>query len=524
VCPVDCIHPTPAEPGFATAEMLYVDPDVCIDCGACVEACPVDAAKDELDLEPREVVFLQLNASYYKTARDPAAQTKIEPVKREAVAGLRVAVVGAGAAGCFTALQLLRNPGVTVDMFERELVPFGLVRFGVAPDHQDTKAVTKIFDQLASKRGFTLHLGVEIGRDLLPEDLAAGYHAVVYATGAGEPRQLEVEGAHMPGLVAAAHVYGWYNSSLEPELDELDLSSETVVIVGNGNVALDIGRTLLSSGTDLGRSDISSRAVAHLENSPTREVVVLGRRGPESAAFTTPELVGLTFDEDVAVRVEPAGAVDAALELPDLDPLTRVKLELMRDLADQADAGAERQLVLRFWSRPAIIRGVDRVDGVVVVEQAPDSAPREITIETSTVISSIGLGARPLEGVPHDADRGFIPTMDHRVLDADGTPSRGLYAVGWAAQGSSGGIGTNKLLSQRTATAIEDDYAAGHLGQVADDAAQKVTDALASADRLGMEDWRRLDAQERAAGADAGRPRIKASTRQEILDILARAH
>jgi len=309
-CPVNCIHPSPDEPGFATAEMLYIDPAACVDCGACVSACPVGAIAADTRLEPRQLPFVALNAAFYP---ERAADEKVPPtsklapvieapfVQPRAGGPLSVAIVGSGPAAMYAADELLTQHGVRVNVFERLPTPYGLVRAGVAPDHQSTKRVTKLFDKIARRRGFRFYLNVEVGSDLTHAELLAHHHAVLYAVGAPNDRRLDIDGMGLPGTGTATEMVAWING--HPEFTDLpvDLSHERVVIVGNGNVALDVARILTTDPDALACTDISDHALSALRDSKVTEVVIAARRRPADSAFTLPELIGLTSTCEVVL-------------------------------------------------------------------------------------------------------------------------------------------------------------------------------------------------------------------------------
>ena len=275
-CPVNCIHPSPDEPGFATAEMLYIDPVACVDCGACVSACPVGAIAPDTRLEPKQLPFVALNAAFYP---DRPADEKLPPTSKLAPVieapevhprdggPLTVAIVGSGPAAMYAADELLTQHGVRVNVFERLPTPYGLVRAGVAPDHQSTKRVTQLFDKIARRRGFRFYLNVEVGTDLSHAELLAHHHAVLYAVGAPNDRRLDIDGMGLPGTGTATEMVAWING--HPEFTDLpvDLGHERVVIVGNGNVAFDVARILTTDPDALARTDISDHALAALRTS-----------------------------------------------------------------------------------------------------------------------------------------------------------------------------------------------------------------------------------------------------------------
>src|SRR5271154_3333998 len=354
-CPVNCIHPSPDEPGFATAEMLYIDPVACVDCGACVSACPVGAIAPAARLAPEQHPFIALNASYYP--EHPADQ-KLPPTSKLApvipapqVRGnhrgpLTVAVVGSGPAAMYAADELLTQHGVRVNVFEKLPTPYGLVRAGVAPDHQNTKRVTRLFDRVSRHRHFRFYLNVQIGKHLSHADLLAHHHAVLSAVGAPDDRRLDIDGMGLPGTGTATELVAWING--HPDFTDLpvDLSHERVVIIGNGNVALDVARVLTSDPDDLARTDISDRALETFRGSAVREVVIAARRGPAHSAFTLPELIGLTATSDVVLDAGDHQLVEADLVTVS-DTLTRNKLEILSKLGD----GSEPR---RQFQRPRI--------------------------------------------------------------------------------------------------------------------------------------------------------------------------
>ncbi len=519
-CPVNCLHPAPGEPGFATAEMLHVDPDACVDCGACATACPVDAVVPHTALTPEQEPFRQLNADYYATSPHPD-RTPLAVVPRQrrlrAPGPFRVAVVGAGPAGLQTADELLRHPEIAVDVLDRLPTPHGLVRAGVAPDHQDTKQVQRLFAAIEDQPGFGYLLGVEVGRDVTLAELEQAYDAVVYAVGAAADRRLGVPGEDLPGSVAATELVGWYNG--HPDRRHLvrdaglDLAAEgcrRAVVVGNGNVALDVARVLSLDPAELAITDIADDALAALRTSRVREVLVLGRRGPAQAAFTLPELVGLrglAQTGRVAVEVDTGG-----LALGDGQ-----RERVLADLAAPARAGtarsAARRIVLRFLTRPVQVLGEDRVRGLRVertrlldiggvVTAVPTGETEDL--EAGLVVRSVGYRGTPVVDLPHDPVTGAVVHERGRVRS-------GVYAAGWVKRGPTGFIGTNKVDARESVDALLDDLDAGHRAGAADPAAARVAlvDRLLAGGALDLAAWRRLDAEERRRGAEQGRPRVK---------------
>jgi ferredoxin--NADP+ reductase len=298
VCPVQCIRPRPGDPDFTTAEQLYVDPDTCIDCGACADECPVDAVTADFELDEIDAPFLELNAAYFaerpiEEESEPERRVPKLPVERPV---LRVAVVGTGPAACYAAAELADVKGVEVTVLEKLPVPFGLVRFGVAPDHGSTKLIADRFRSTLSRSNVTALMNIEVGTDVSVEMLLEHHHAVIWAAGAAEDRPLDIPGIDLPGSYAAGEIVNWYNGHPDHTSLELDLSTDRVVVIGNGNVALDVARVLASPGEAYAKTDIADHALEALSSSAVREVVVVGRRGLEHAACSTSTAVRTLTD------------------------------------------------------------------------------------------------------------------------------------------------------------------------------------------------------------------------------------
>ena len=491
-CPVNCIHPAPGEPGFAETEMLYVDPATCVDCGACATACPADAITPHTALTPAEQPFLALNAEYYDAFphpdRTPVAQ--VPPQRRlRRSRPLRFAVVGSGPAGMYAADELLKHPEVSVDVLDRLPTPYGLVRAGVAPDHQRTKQVARLFEAIERERGFGYLLGVEVGRDLTHDELACHYDGVVYAVGAAHDRRLGIEGEELVGSLSATDLVGWYNGHPDRQDLRVPLDHERAVVVGAGNVALDVARILTADPDALARTDIAALPWAELGRSRVREVVVLGRRGPEDAAFTLPELVGLAAIDDLDVRVDTGGVPVTG---------TSAKARLLREIAARPPRPGRRRLVLRFRTTPTRIVGADAVAGVEVTRDGV----REV-IECGLVLRAIGYHGAPVPGLPYDAETGTVPNDRGRVRP-------GVYVVGWAKRGPTGFIGTNKTCAQETVERVLDDADAELLPAPTrdrDDLATLLEERAVVP--IDAEGWRAIDEEERRRGRARGRPRLK---------------
>ncbi|MDX2358338.1 FAD-dependent oxidoreductase [Dietzia sp. PP-33] len=476
-CPVNCIHPTPDEPDFATAEMLYIDPDVCVDCGACVGACPVGAIVPDDRLAPTEQVFLDLNAVLSTPSRPYPPQAPVPPIRRlergpgPAGEPLRVAIVGAGPAALYAADELLRQPGVEVTVFDRLPVPHGLARHGVAPDHLRTRSVTDLFALIEAQPGFAYRLGVEIGRDLAVDEVAAHHDAVIYATGASTDRPLEIPGTDRYGSMSATEVVSWYNAHPDHVDTAVPLDHERAVIVGNGNVALDVARILATPADALAGTDISPTALAALRDSRVREVVVLGRRGPAQAAFTLPELIGLASREDIDLRVEAPDGIDPGAES---DRQRQLTLECLAEVAARPPRPDRPRIVLRFQTSPVEVLGDERVEGLRiarteltaedgVVRAVPRPGSEEV-LPAGLVLRSVGYRGVPVPGVPFDPATATIPNRAGRVLDnPGGIEVPGSYVVGWIKRGPRGFIGSNKTCARETVDALLADANAGRL-------------------------------------------------------------
>ncbi|RHW27311.1 4Fe-4S dicluster domain-containing protein [Nocardioides immobilis] len=496
-CPVNAIHPAPGEPGFAEAEMLYVDPVTCVDCGACATACPVDALQPHTKLTDQQLPFVEINAGYYRdhphADRTPLALVPKHRASR--TEGLRVAVVGAGPAGMYAADELLKLPGVEVDVFDRLPTPHGLARYGVAPDHPKTKQVIELFSQIEREPGFRYRLNVEAGTDVSVDELRSSYHAVIYAVGAATDRRLGVPGEDLPGSVSATVLVAWYNGHPDADDNDYPLASERAVVVGNGNVALDVARILTSDPDRLATTDISDRALLALRDSSIREVVLLGRRGPADAAFTLPELIGLSNLDDIDVAVEGEVAVTSA------------KTQILAELAARTPAPGRRRIVLRFHAAPVRMLGDDQVEGIEVVRtevvdgRAVPTGETE-QIEAGLVLRAIGYRARPVSGLPFDEDRALVPNDGGRV-------EPGLYVGGWIKRGATGFLGTNKSCSKETVDRLLDDLDAGLLT-----APTSVVPPFEY--ELDHRGWLAIDRAERALGEVAGRPRVKLTDRPAL--------
>ncbi len=456
---------------------------------------------------------------------------------------LRVAIFGAGPAGYYAADHLLRQDGlvVEVDMFDRLPTPYGLVRAGVAPDHQKIKSVTAAFDKVAAHPRFRFYGCVELGKELSIEDLRRHYHQILYTTGAQTDRRMGIPGEDLRGSHPATEFVAWYNG--HPDYRDLtfDLSQERAAIVGVGNVAVDVARILSRTPEELATTDIADHALEALRRSRIREVYLLGRRGPAQAAFTNPEVkeLGELEGADVIVRpdeVELDELSRAALERSG-DRAERKKVEILQDYARRQPAGKPKRLVLRFLVSPIEILGDDtgNVVGLTLVRnqlvatetgslQAKPTGEVE-TLPVGLVFRSVGYRGVPLPGVPFNEAWGVILNEKGRVLDPETKQPRvGEYTAGWIKRGPTGVIGTNKPDAAETVSAMVEDAAAGRaIDPLEPEAA--VIDRLVRSRQprcVSYADWKRLDALEVERGRIAGRPRVKFTRLADIHAALGR--
>jgi ferredoxin--NADP+ reductase len=447
---------------------------------------------------------------------------------------VRVAIVGAGPAGAFAAAALRRFGVGEVDLFERLPTPWGLLRGGVAPDHQEIKRLEQTFDRETLGRGCRLLGNVEVGTDISHSELMEHYNAVVYATGAQTDKSLGIPGEDLPGSWAATEFVAWYNGHPDYREREFDLSVPRAVVIGNGNVAADVTRILALSTSELERTDVADHALEALRESRVEEVVVLGRRGPAQAAFTSAELRELGNLDGVDLRV--SGDLE-------LDPVSRTWLDeegtftarknvqLLREFARRPPRDdARRRIELRFLSSPVEIRGTGRVEAIDVrrneivrtddgsLRARPTDAPVE-TIECGLVLRSVGYRAVPLPDVPFDERYFVLPNERGRVLAPDGEALPGVYAVGWIKRGPTGILGTNKRDAYETVSCLVEDLEAGQLPPLRDGRRDGIDALLAERkpDLVTVEGWRAIDVHELERGRSEERPRVKLASRDELL-------
>jgi ferredoxin--NADP+ reductase len=454
----------------------------------------------------------------------------------------RIAIVGAGPAGAFAAALLRRNLAeLEVDLFERLPTPWGLLRGGVAPDHQEIKRLDKTLERETLARGCRFFGNVEVGVDVSHAELMRHYAAVIYATGAQADNALGIPGEELPGSWAATEFVAWYNGHPDYQDLNFDLSATRAVVIGNGNVAADVTRMLTLSPRQLERTDVADHALDALRESQIEEVVVLGRRGPAQAAFTSTELRELGHLDGVALIVDP--------EEVRLDPLSRRRLDegasfttrknvaLLREFASRPESpDGQRRIVLRFLRSVVEIRGSGRVEAVDAcrnrIVQTDDGSlrPRPLdegreTIECGLVLRSVGYRALPIPDMPFDERSFVIPNDCGRVLGLDGRHLPGVYVVGWVKRGPTGILGTNKRDAEETVNCLAADLASGMLGTRELPEGGQIVTLLAKRNPalVGADGWRAIDTYELRRGRELQRPRVKLSSRKSLLAVASRA-
>ena len=449
---------------------------------------------------------------------------------------MRVAIIGSGPAGFYAAEALLKRTDtvVHVDVFDRLPTPYGLVRAGVAPDHQDIKAVTRIFAKTAARPSFRFLGNVRLGRDLTVEDLRQHYHQIIYAVGNEADRRLGIPGEGVAGCTPATVFIGWYNGHPDYRQAQIDLSLPRVAVVGNGNVAMDAARILLRTPAELEKTDIAAHALEALRASRVREVFLLGRRGPAQAAFTHKELKELGELEAADPIIDPRELAHCGWSETGGNSPTDKTMRVLQSFAMQRPAGKEKKLHLRFLVSPTEIMSdaAGRVSALVLernrLETRPDgtiaargSGEREV-LEVGMVLPAIGYAAERIAGVPYDEKAKIIANENGRVVDpVTRAVIQREYVVGWARSGAQGLIGTHKGASARVVELMTED------GVGLDERALPEPEAIVSLLRgrgvqvVSFDDWKQLDEVEVARGARRGAPRDKVVDLGALLEVLA---
>jgi ferredoxin/flavodoxin---NADP+ reductase len=449
---------------------------------------------------------------------------------------LRVAVVGSGPAGFYAAGALLdAEVPFEVDMIERLPTPWGLVRLGVAPDHPKLKTVSRAFERIALKPGFRFFGNVEVGRDLTHQDLTQLYDAVIYAYGAQSDRRLGIPGEELPGSWSATELVAWYNGHPDFQELEFDLNVERAVVIGNGNVALDVARMLALTPEELAPTDTTDPAIEAIGASTISDIVVVGRRGPAQASWTTQELkeLGELAGADVVVDraeliLDPAS--EASLEQ---DTNSKRNMEVLHDFAAREPTGKPVTVRLRFLASPVAIHGNGRVESIDLVRnRLEEQAGRLVavptdeheTLDCGLVFRSVGYQGVGLPELPFEERRGTIRNELGRVVDADGRHVAQSYCAGWIKRGPTGIIGTNKKDATETVAQLLEDVRSGRVGHRQEATPDAVEALLAERDLRAVmyPGWTSIDELERAAGEKLGRPRVKLRTWDELLEAAER--
>ena len=414
-----------------------------------------------------------------------------------------VAIVGAGPAGYFAALALqnLQSEDLvfSIDIIERLPTPWGLVRSGVAPDHPKIKTVAKVFEKVATAGNVRLFANVELGRDISIEDLKSTYDAVVIATGSSLGKKLGIPGEELPGSMSAATFVPWYNAHPDFKDEKVDLSTSTAVVIGAGNVAMDVARMLALEPSELDPTDTADHAIDAFKESSVRTVIISARRGAEHAAFTSPELRELPKLEHTNVIIEKRDIDEAIAHAGEnIEKDVKSNLDAMSVIADQVPAGHERTMKFQFMATPKEIRGNGKVEEIVFTKTGSDE---EFSIPCGLVITAIGYEAAPLDGIPYE--RG-------KVVNTDGRVAENVYVVGWAKRGPSGVIGTNKSDAADVMKLLLEDLKEPK-------PATDIAIALSGIKVITQGHWETINAAEVAAGETRGKPRVKSVATDELL-------
>lgn len=453
---------------------------------------------------------------------------------------LRVAIIGSGPAGFYTVSNFLKHTDVTVelDMFDRLPTPFGLVRAGVAPDHQKYKTVTRAYDKSASQENYRFYGNVEYGTDLSLDDLKAHYHQIIFCSGAPGDRNLNVPGEDLDGSYSATDFVAWYNGHPDYVDYKFNLDAENVAVVGVGNVAIDVARILLKTDNELASTDMADYALAALRESKVKTVYVLGRRGPAQAAFTPPEIkeMGELEDADVTVPAAEAELDQASRAAAEADKNIAKNVAVIESFADQESTGKSKQLVIRFLVSPTELIGENgKVTGIKIVKNKAvigedgsvkaQATDQEEVIPVGMVFRSVGYRGAPLPEVPFNDSWGTIANECGRIVESDsGEPVTGLYTAGWIKRGPTGVIGTNKTCAQETVNMMVEDLKAGKILDPENpgiDAAASLIQAKAP-NAISYADWKVIDEIETSRGEAEGRPRVKFTSREAVLAQLGR--
>lgn len=451
---------------------------------------------------------------------------------------LRVAIIGAGPSGFYAADALLKGlENVTVDLFDRLPTPFGLVRYGVAPDHQKIKSVTRLYERTAKDERFRFLGNVEFGKDLSHEDAKRFYDAIIYTVGASSDRSLGIPGEDLTGSTSATEFVAWYNGHPDYTNAFDEVSAKQVAVIGVGNVAVDVTRILAKSVDELGETDIADHALEVLNDSRVKDIYMLGRRGPAQGKFTTKELreLGELLNADIVVDKADMNVDKASMEAIEGDIIATKNVEVLQAFAEQKSSGKPRRVHIKFLVSPVEIIGDSKVEAIKLEKNRLEPTESGYinavgtgeyeTLPVQMVLRSVGYRGVALPGVPFDERRGIIPNKEGAVLsEPGGEPIPGEYVAGWIKRGPSGVIGTNKADAMATVKKLVSDFEGADF--TAEDA--KTPEAVTSllkergVEFVTFEDWLTLDKHELSQGESQGRPRVKLTTVSEMLEQLRR--
>jgi len=532
VCPANAIHPSPDSLDYNNSEMLYIDPNVCTSCGACEEVCPANAIYAEENLPDKYQEYKRINEQHF--SKDSASHHSISEGNRlnhapkiESVSELTVAIVGSGPAGFYAAQELLEDKSLSVkiDMYEKLPTPWGLIRYGVAPDHWGTKEVAEGFRWIAKDERFRLFLNVEVGIHISDDELSDHYDAVIYTIGASKQKKLGLKGEDIAGCHSAVEFTRWYNGYPGYDNNSFDLSHRKAVIIGNGNVALDIARLLLMPEAELKKTDMADYAIQALAESNVEEVIIVGRRSPIFASFTYPELAALVKETGLNVQCEPSSlqfddVLTNYLNAQANRQLIDSKLDLLSQASSNFNGNTKKQITFRFLMSPQeIIAESGKVKAISLLENCHElNALGDLVLKTTGAVENIEAGlvimANGFTGEKHGVlpfDNGKISNIKGRVIDFEtDTFLIGAYTAGWVKRGPSGFIGSNKKCAKETVMCLKEDLLAGKLIQ-AENSNDDILNLIKSRQPnfLTNEAWERLNQYEILKGKAQGRPRVK---------------
>lgn len=535
-----CVDVCPVNAFREGEKMLFIDPDVCINCNACLTECPTRAIYPETSVPEEQKHYISINA--IESKRHPIITERkaetTQPTKEPSQSNKRFAVIGAGPSGFFASEALLKKyPGANIDLIEKLPTPFGLVRFGVAPDHQDIKSVSENFTQLINNNPSIKFYGnVELGKDIHREDLLSAYHAVIYTTGGSTSKPLSLTGHDLPGVYGSAEFVGWYNGHPEQIALTPKLDTKSIAIIGMGNVALDIARVVCLPAADLHASDIAEHALKAITESHITEVNIIARKGPAQAAFTPKELQQLIAHPQINLEVDPADlvlspAIEASLDLPE-NGQAKENVNLLRSILTRKST-ATKTIRFVFNSNPEEIIGSPqeikslRVGINTISLDADQNLLIEATgnskhIECGLVINATGYQGKPIDGLKFDKRQGTIANQDGRALLNNGNLADKEYVAGWVKRGASGVIGTNKQCATSTIKTL-----AATLEQTQSSQPTDTSIELASLLKQNgtifftFADWLALDTIERKNGLTVNRPRRKLTELGSMLNVKA---